>query len=111
MAKYCSYCGSEIKENYSFCSTCGANINGEVKKTVNPTNGNSRSRIVAGLLGIFFGGIGIHNFYLGFTNRAIIQIVVSIFTCGIGSIWGFVEGIMILCGSINVDADGVPLVD
>lgn len=68
-----------------------------------------KSKVAAGLLGIFLGGWGIHNFYLGNTKRGVIQIVVSLLTCGIGGIWGFIEGIMILCGSINTDADGNPL--
>lgn len=68
-----------------------------------------KSKMAAGLLGIFLGGWGIHNFYLGFTKKAIIQIIVSICTCGIGGIWGLVEGIMILTGSISEDANGNPL--
>lgn len=69
-----------------------------------------KSKLVAGLLGIFIGSLGIHNFYLGYTKRAIIQIVVSICTCGIGGVWGFVEGIMILMDKyVTVDANGVPL--
>ena len=67
--------------------------------------------MAAGLLGIFLGAWGIHNFYLGNTSRGVIQIVVTIVTCGIGGIWGLIEGIMILCGSINTDANGVPLQD
>ena len=68
-----------------------------------------KSRLAAGLLGIFLGGLGVHNFYLGFTSKAVIQILVSFITCGLGSIWGFIEGIMIIAGSINTDADGRPL--
>ena len=75
--------------------------------------GAPKSRMVAGLLGILVGGFGVHNFYLGYTNKAIIQIVVTIFTCGIGSIWGLIEGILILTKneSFLTDADGVPLAD
>ena len=62
---------------------------------------NQKSKMAAGLLGIFLGAWGIHNFYLGFNKKAIIQIVVSLVTCGIGGIWGFIEGIMILCGKIK----------
>jgi TM2 domain-containing membrane protein YozV len=69
-----------------------------------------KQKMVAGLLGIFLGGWGIHNFYLGFTKKAIIQIVVSLVTCGIGGLWGFIEGIMILCGKITTDAQGNELV-
>lgn len=69
-----------------------------------------KSKLVAGLLGIFLGGFGVHNFYLGFTTRAVIQIVVSLVTCGIGAWWGIIEGILILCGRYTtVDANGVPL--
>ena len=72
-------------------------------------NNPPKSRMAAGLLGIFLGGFGVHNFYLGFTSKAVIQIVVSLLTCGMGSLWGFIEGILILTGSINTDADGRPL--
>lgn len=70
-----------------------------------------KSKMAAGLLGIFLGAWGIHNFYLGFTKKAVIQIIVTLVTCGIGGIWGFVEGILILCGKIDADADGNPLQD
>ena len=63
------------------------------------------------LLGLFLGAWGVHNFYLGNTSRGVIQIVVTILTCGFGGLWGFIEGIMILAGSINTDANGVPLQD
>lgn len=67
--------------------------------------------MAAGLLGIFLGGWGVHNFYLGNTGRGVAQIIVTLVTCGIGAIWGLIEGIMILTGSINTDAKGIPLKD
>lgn len=70
----------------------------------------AKSRLVAGLLGIFLGGLGIHRFYLGYTGIGVAQIFVTIFTCGIGSLWGLIEGIMILANSgITTDAQGRPL--
>ncbi len=71
----------------------------------------AKSKLVAGLLGIFVGGLGIHRFYLGYTRIGVIQIVVTVVTCGIGAIWGFVEGILYLVGSsgYTTDADGRPL--
>ena len=79
----------------------------------NAAGGQQKSKMVAGLLGIFLGAWGIHNFYIGKTTRAIIQIIVTIVTCGVGGIWGFIEGILILCGvnGFNTDANGVPLSD
>ena len=48
-----------------------------------------------------------------YTNKAIIQIVVTIVTCGFGAIWGLIEGILILMKneSFLTDANGVPLTD
>ena len=34
-------------------------------------------KIVAGILGILLGGLGIHKFYLGYTTAGIIMLVVS----------------------------------
>ena len=64
--------------------------------------------MTAGLLGIFLGGFGVHNFYLGNTNKAVIQIVVTVLTCGLGAMWGLYEGIMIITGNeaFQYDADG-----
>jgi TM2 domain-containing membrane protein YozV len=71
-----------------------------------------KSKIVAGILGILLGGLGIHRFYLGYTTIGVVQIVVTVLTCGIGAIWGLVEGILILVGStITTDAQGRPLAD
>jgi TM2 domain-containing membrane protein YozV len=71
----------------------------------------AKSKLAAGLLGIFLGGFGVHRFYLGYTSIGIIQIVVTVFTCGIGSLWGFVEGILYLAGANGwtTDASGRPL--
>ncbi|NLF40813.1 TM2 domain-containing protein [bacterium] len=69
-----------------------------------------KSRIAAGLLGIFLGGLGIHRFYLGYVGIGILQILASC-ACGIGAIWGLIEGILILVGKMDKDAKGVPLKD
>jgi hypothetical protein len=63
-------------------------------------------------LGILLGGLGIHRFYLGYVGIGIAQIAVTIVTLGVGSIWGLVEGILILTGNgITKDAQGRPLRD
>ena len=71
--------------------------------------------MAAGLLAIFLGVFGVHNFYLGYTGKAIAQLLITVLTCGLGafisSIWGFIEGIMILTGNLNTDADGRRLSD
>ncbi|HYH77057.1 MAG TPA: NINE protein, partial [Arthrobacter sp.] len=85
----------------------------------NPAYGypQPKSKIAAGLLGIFLGGLGIHRFYLGYTTIGVIQLVLTvllgIFTFGLVGLWGFVEGIMILAGAnyFQRDAKGIPLRD
>ena len=72
-----------------------------------------KSKLVAGLLGIFLGAFGVHNFYLGFNNKAVAQLLITILSCGllsvVSGIWGLVEGILILTGEKNTDAQGNPL--
>ena len=108
MAKFCSNCGAELNEEQEICLKCGVRVKNSNTKNTDP---NAKSKMAAGLLGIFLGGWGIHNFYLGYTGKGIAQIFVTLFTCGFGALWGFIEGIMILTGSINTDAEGNPLVD
>lgn len=76
---------------------------------------SQKSKIAAGLLGIFLGSFGVHNFYLGYTGKAVAQLLITLLTCGFGafisSIWGLIEGIMILTGSITTDGKGNPLAD
>ena len=77
-----------------------------------PARAPMKSRIAAGVLGIFLGGLGVHRFYLGYIAIGVVQILVTLMTCGLGQIWGFVEGICILSGAaITTDAEDRPLRD
>lgn len=60
-----------------------------------PPEVNSR-KILCGLMGILFGGLGIHRFILGDTSGGLVRILISFVTCGIGSIIGLIEGIIYL---------------
>lgn len=110
MKKYCQYCGKELEENQDVCLGCGKTVKQETVKNVDPT---AKSKMAAGLLAIFLGTFGVHNFYLGYTGKATAQLLISILSCGIlspvSAIWGLVEGVQILTGSINTDASGKPL--
>lgn len=74
-----------------------------------------KSKVAAGILGIFLGMFGVHNFYLGRAGRGVAQLLLTLLSCFILSpiteIWGLVEGILILSGSINTDGKGIPLKD
>jgi TM2 domain-containing membrane protein YozV len=103
---YCPNCGVETNPEAVVCVQCGVSLAHKEDEAAVGT----KSKLVAGLLGIFLGGFGVHNFYLGFTGKAIAQIVLS-FLCGIGGIWGLIDGILILCGKIDKDAKGQKLKD
>lgn len=108
---YCANCGTQAAQGAAVCIACGQPFVSNVRANPygNPVNSGLKSKMAAGLLGIFLGGWGVHNFYLGYTTKGIIQIVLTLCSCGIGSLWGFIEGILILCGNISTDADGNPL--
>ena len=59
----------------------------------------AEKKIVAGIFGILLGGLAIHKFYLGYTKEGIIQIVITVCTCGFGGIIGLIEGIIYLTKS------------
>ena len=136
---HCKYCGQLIEETVKFCPHCGKSTAEETVKTENTNTYESipspvetpvpstapaveqKSKLVAGLLGILFGiflgGLGIHNFYLGYNKKGLVQLLIGILGAClvvgplVSGIWCLVEGIMILSGSINTDANGVPLKD
>ena len=124
---FCKQCGRPIDDGQELCEDCKVKVENntaqeELKtETTQTTNTSStvqsasKSKIAAGLLGIFLGAFGVHNFYLGYTGKAIAQLLITLLTCGFGafisSIWGLIEGILILTGSINVDGNGNPLAD
>jgi TM2 domain-containing membrane protein YozV len=60
----------------------------------------SEKKLVAGILAILLGGFAIHKFYLGYTKTAIIQLIISLVTCGtVGGLIGIIEGIIYLTKS------------
>ncbi|MFB9109554.1 TM2 domain-containing protein [Flavobacterium gyeonganense] len=61
-----------------------------------PARREENKKVLAGVLGIVLGGFGVHKFVLGYTQEGIIQLVVTLVTCGMGSLIGFVEGIIYL---------------
>lgn len=69
---------------------------------------SEKTKLVAGLLQILIGGLGIGRFYTGHVGIGIAQIAVTLVTCGIGSLWGLIDGILILVNG-GTDAQGRPL--
>lgn len=77
---------------------------------VHPVTGvpySDKSKIIAGVLQLVI-PLGIGRMYMGDVRTGVIQLVVTIVTCGIGALWPFIDGIMILVGDPK-DEFGRPL--
>jgi len=100
----------------TYCSRCIDNeILMHLRKNKKIDNVNGKSKITAGILGIFLGCYGVHNFYLGYNGKAIAQLLITLLSLfllsWVSAIWGLIEGILILTGNIKKDASGNDLID
>ena len=106
---YCYRCGSRIKSNsIEVCEFCGAKLNNNIDEL----NIKIKNKLLAGLLALFLGAMGIHRFYLGYIKIGIVQLILWVlgyFTGGITwaivQIWAVTEAILIFLGKIK-DSEG-----
>lgn len=121
---FCQYCGKEVNDNAVICVHCGRSLSGS-------SNLSAKNRVIYIVLALFFGGLGVHNFYAGYNGRAAAQLLLSllglifclsmipIHPCGVATI-GMVLLFAFLCFlsvsiwvivdicTVNKDANGVP---
>jgi TM2 domain-containing membrane protein YozV/RNA polymerase subunit RPABC4/transcription elongation factor Spt4 len=97
---FCHHCGKPTQPNQVMCTQCGVGLAGSGFPA------GTKSKVAAGLLGIFLGALGIHKFYLGYTKEGLIMLgvcIVGSFAFGLGaiaaSVIGFIEGIIYLTKS------------
>lgn len=69
--KFCHNCGVAVQPNQAVCTKCGVAL-GAAAAT------GEKNKVAAGLLGIFFGQLGAHKFYLGYTKEAVIMLLISL---------------------------------
>ncbi len=108
MSNLCPQCGAPVNPSATKCEYCGAALAQPVQAAqpqviyvqtpaANDPRANwpIKSKIVAGILAILLGGIGIHKFYLGRPGAGILHILFC--WTYIPGILALIEGIMILC--------------
>ena len=114
MTKYCTKCGAVNDDMAQYCTNCQAPLTSvstgyQPMQSVNPgamtdwkAMGGDK-KIVAGILAILVGSLGIHKFILGYTTEGVIMLLVSVLSCGILAIVmtviGIIEGVMYLTKS------------
>lgn len=120
---YCQECGMEVKnKSADICLSCGVrlkgginNITNQIKNASKSTSGNN-NKILAIILALVLGGLGIHRFYLGYKEIGFIQL--GIFIGGIllftpiiliSNIWALVDLVQIILGKLK-NSDGTELV-
>lgn len=118
----CPYCGNDVLPGVSNCPSCGAGVPENVRQThassasVRPAssqqavaNGTAKSQIAYILLAVFFGCLGVHDFYAGYNGKGVAQLLITVLSCGtlcwISWIWAFIE----IC-TVNQDAKGISFV-
>lgn len=111
MTRYCTKCGAINDDMAQYCTNCQAPLSpagGGGYQPMQAVNQGAMTdwkqlgadkKVIAGVLGILFGGFGVHKFILGYTTEGLIQIAITIVTCGIGSLVGLIEGIIYLTKS------------
>lgn len=105
---FCTNCGQEISDRAAICVKCGVPTSPNSIREL--AGANSKSRIAYILLGLFLGGLGIHNFYAGYTGKAVAQLLITLFTFWlvfpllIVAIWVIYE----VC-TVKTDAKGLPM--
>lgn len=96
MQERCPICGGWLRENDRFCSYCGTPLKQRPIPYGHPQLPR-KDKIVAALLALFVGGLGIHKFYLGRTGAGIAMLLFC--WTGIPSFIAFIDFIVLLCSS------------
>ena len=123
----CEYCDNEVPAGSTRCPSCGATVKAEAAQPqqaapsvaaapsviVVPAAAMGaqpphppKSRTAYVVLGILLGGMGIHNFYAGYSGRAIAQLLLSILSCGYLGLFVWIWAVIEAC-TVKQDSSGV----
>lgn len=94
--KHCVECGAVIRKYAEICPKCG------VRQPSLPHHSTGKkSFIVALMLSIFFGSLGLDRFYLGYVGLGLLKL----FTLGGCGVWSLIDIILIATNKLK-DAQG-----
>ncbi|WP_233783140.1 TM2 domain-containing protein [Flavivirga eckloniae] len=88
----------KAKETFEDVKESASDFAEGAKETFENVTGENK-KVLAGILAILIGSLGVHKFVLGYNKEGIIQIIASVVTCGIAGIIPFIEGIIYLTKS------------
>lgn len=71
--KFCYSCGVKTKDNQVVCVKCGVSLGSPSGSSF--AGDGEKNKMMAFLLALFLGTIGVHKFYLGYNNAGIIMLV------------------------------------
>lgn len=94
--KFCQNCGSATDPKAEICVKCGVRLIGVKVKTE-----GQKDWLVALLLSIFLGQLGVDRFYLGYIGLGILKLI----TFGGCGIWWLIDLILIAAGKMK-DSEG-----
>ena len=106
---YCPHCGAPVQPDSSFCPNCGKQLQaqpeyGSAYNDYQTVKEKEDRWLIALVLCVVLGGLGIHRFYTGNTTSGIIMLL----TLGGCGIWTLIDLIMIACNTY-VDGNGQTL--
>jgi|GEM_PF-335222 TM2 domain-containing membrane protein YozV len=112
---FCRQCGSEIPSQAVVCVKCGVAtgvpVAGAIPSSQQVPLNPPKSRLAYILFGLLLGFPlflpGIHNLYAGYTSKGLIQLLLTIFTCGLLWLPMYIWTVVEVC-TVTVDAKGVP---
>ncbi|MEQ1821181.1 MAG: NINE protein [Fimbriimonadaceae bacterium] len=116
MDKECPTCKQSVPEAQMVCPGCGYPFDSQPAANAYqpppptgpaPVAAAKKDKVVAGILGILLGGLGIHGFYIGNIKMGVIILVIGlvggVVTCGLGygvaGTIGLIQGILYLVAS------------
>jgi TM2 domain-containing membrane protein YozV len=111
---FCPWCGAPTLPLAEICVKCGTRVAKKLEWDISP-----KSRLATTLLAFFLGGLGVHRFYIGKTETAIVMLLLGIggaattwFLVGLGyillttvEIWALVDFIFAVAGRMRDKED------